>query len=50
MFTNEELDGLNIFFLLKEEIVSIVMGNINFMDNIFHNNGLDETFSDLGFI
>ena len=47
MFTNEELDGLNIFFTERGDCFHC-HGNINFMDNTFHNNALDETFSDLG--
>ena len=47
LFTNEELDGLNIFFTERGDCFHC-HGGINFMDNIFHNNGLDEFFSDLG--
>jgi len=47
MFTNEELDGLNIFFSERGDCFHC-HGNINFMDNSFHNNALDETFLDLG--
>ena len=47
IFTEEELDGLNIFFTERGDCFHC-HGGINFMDNIFHNNGLDETFSDLG--
>jgi len=47
LFTNEELDGLNIFFTERGDCFHC-HGGINFMDNIFHNNGLDEFFNDLG--
>jgi len=47
LFTDEELDGLNIFFTERGDCFHC-HGGINFMDNTFHNNGLDEVFSDLG--
>ena len=47
MFTDAELDGLNIFFTERGDCFHC-HGSINFMDNSFHNNALDETFSDLG--
>ena len=47
MFTNEELDGLNIFTTERGDCFHC-HGNINFMDNSFHNNALDENFTDLG--
>ncbi len=47
MFTNEELDGFNIFNTERGDCFHCHTGR-NFMDNIFHNNALDENFSDLG--
>ena len=47
LFTAEELDGFNIFFTERGDCFHC-HGGINFMDNTFHNNGLDEVFSDLG--
>ena len=47
LFTDQELDGLNIFFTERGDCFHC-HGSINFMDNTFHNNGLDQNFSDLG--
>ena len=47
MFTDAELDGVDIFFTERGDCFHC-HGSINFMDNSFHNNALDETFSDLG--
>ena len=47
MFTNEELDGYNIFNTERGDCFHCHSGK-NFMDDSFHNNGLDENFTDFG--
>ncbi len=46
-FTDEELRGLNLFFTEKADCFHC-HGNILFTDELFHNNGLDNTFKDYG--
>jgi len=47
-FTDEELLGFELFFTEEGDCFHC-HGGVLFTDNLFHNNGLDETFQDIGY-
>lgn len=47
-FTDEELMGYELFFTEEGDCFHC-HGGVLFTDNLFHNNGLDDTFDDIGY-